>query len=322
MAEHGFDFYIYGPKSDSRLRKKWLEPWPESYRSEIAKMSRSFIDRGIGFGVALTPHSAHFSDPDQSFELEAKVRILETLGLTHLGVFFDDIPSSEGMAENQLRAVDIVRANTGAKIMFCPTYYSFDPTLDRVFGIRPVDYLSTIAANIPQDVSIYWTGPKVISPEISSSHLEEVTSLLGRRPVIFDNLFANDGPKQCSFLKLAPPEGRSTEATKNANGWAFNPMNQSALSRIAVLAAKNCMLGRQPASLSLGSAVKELCSTELSTFLCSHANFFANTGLGGINSEANSLLQSLLVGNSEEAAVEILRWLRGEFNVGNECLTD
>jgi len=199
MADHGFKFYLYGPKSDSRLRKMWQEPWPNSYQSELESMARVFLERGIGFGVALTPYSAQFNKPGHVSVLESKIQTLEKLGMTHLGLFFDDLHATEDMAENQLQAIAITRANTNAKITFCPTYYSFDPILDRVFGNRPKDYLSTIAAKTPGDVSIFWTGPKVISPEITSNHLAEVTALLNRHPVIFDNLFANDGLSSVIF---------------------------------------------------------------------------------------------------------------------------
>lgn len=322
MAEHGFNFYLYGPKSDSRLRKNWQEAWPDAYQSELKSLARVFLDRGIGFGIALTPHSAQFNRREQASMLESKIQTLEKLGMTHLGLFFDDLRSSDGMAENQIQAIDIARANTNAKIIFCPNYYSFDPILDRVFGDRPSDYLSTIAAKAPDDVSIFWTGPKVISPEITPTHLDEVTALLERRPVIFDNLFANDGPKQCDFLKLVAPNGRSKEATLQASGWAFNPMNQATLSRIAVLAAKNRMSDNQPATLALYLAIKELCPADLAVFLSSNANTFATLGLKGIDAATNSRLRTSLASNSHPAALEVLQWLRCEFTVGDECLTD
>jgi hypothetical protein len=140
--------------------------------------------------------------------------------------------------------------------------------------------------------------------------------------VIFDNIFANDGPKQCNFLKLVAPDGRSKEATEQASGWAFNPMNQSTLSRIVVLAAKKRLLENQSAKLALDFAITELCATDLAAFISSNAKTFSTLGLNGIDSETKSRMQSILENKSNEAALEILRWLRGEFTVGAECLTD
>ena len=94
------------------------------------------------------------------------------------------------------------------------------------------------------------------------------------------------------------------------------------LSRIAVLAAKNRMSDYQPARLALESAIKKLCPPDLATFLSANANTFATQGLKGIDAATNSRLQTILESNSHAVALEVLQWLRGEFTVGDECLTD
>jgi hyaluronoglucosaminidase len=60
------------------------------------------------------------------------------------------------------------------RIFFCPTYYSFDPILDRVFGKRPHNYLSDLGKLLDPLVRVYWTGPEVCSQEISSVRLRLV----------------------------------------------------------------------------------------------------------------------------------------------------
>ena len=99
-----------------------------------------------------------------------KIKHLSQLAPDFLGLFFDDMKSSEGMAQAQIEMTLLARENTKAQILFCPSYYSDDHILDKVFGERPKDYLKEIS-NLPEDVEIMWTGEKVISQEISESHM-------------------------------------------------------------------------------------------------------------------------------------------------------
>ncbi|KPI99597.1 Bifunctional protein NCOAT [Papilio xuthus] len=45
-----------------------------------------------------------------------------------------------------------------------------------------------------------WTGPKVISKTLTTECIEEITQVLRRPPVIWDNLHANDYDQKRIFL--------------------------------------------------------------------------------------------------------------------------
>lgn len=66
-----------------------------------------------------------------------------------------------------------------------------------------------------------FSGPKVISKSISISSIEEVSSVLHRPPVIWDNLHANDYDQRRLFL--GPYHGRSTLLYSHLNGILTNP---------------------------------------------------------------------------------------------------
>lgn len=66
-----------------------------------------------------------------------------------------------------------------------------------------------------------WTGPKVVSKDITVESIEEVTKILRRAPVIWDNIHANDYDQKRLFL--GPYKGRSTELIPRLKGVLTNP---------------------------------------------------------------------------------------------------
>ena len=63
---------------------------------------------------------------------------------------------------------------TATRYFACPSYYSDDPVLDRVFGPRPDNYLEDFGMLIDPAIAIYWTGEEVCSPEIGVGHVRDV----------------------------------------------------------------------------------------------------------------------------------------------------
>lgn len=296
LAKNNFDFYLYAPKADKNLRKAWRNTWTDSYLIEMSQLSKAFRDKKVEFGVAISPFELNADSAADISNLKEKLKLIGDIGVDTLGLFFDDMRYNEKDLNAQLKTIELADSFTKAEIVFCPTYYSYDPILDKVFGQRPPGYLSQISKEIPENIEILWTGPKVISPEISAEHLNEVSDVLRRKPYICDNFFANDGPKQCKYLKLKPLTGRSQKSFEKASAWAFNPMNQLHLSMQVILAAKN------------GNAELKVDSILLKN-------------LDEISAEEKlSAIKNLDLNNPADQ--EIKAWLDGEYNVGSECLTD
>lgn len=318
-----FDHYIYAPKADPFLRKKWREPWPAEFRERLVGYSRHFRAHGVKFGVGLSPFELHGMGTQEGKQLlQAKVRQLDDLGLDVLGLFFDDFPVNEDLAAKQLEAIDVIHRATRARIVFCPSFYSTDRILEKVFGKRPERYFEEIRM-APAEVEFAWTGPKVISAEIPAAHLREAAGLLGRKPFLWDNLFANDGPRNCRFLKLRAPRSPSAGNLALTSGWAFNPMNQPALSRLAVLAAKHALVDDTEPLAALECAIAESCSSGLGEWVGSRRDAMLDEGLDGIPAERKEQWRGELERwPGEPVAGEVRAWLAGEYLVGDECLTD
>lgn len=70
-------------------------------------------------------------------------------------------------------------------------------------------------------IDIMWTGNKVISKTITVESLQELSEVLRRPPVIWDNLHANDYDQKRLFL--GPYSGRSTDLVHHLRGVLSNP---------------------------------------------------------------------------------------------------
>ena len=323
LSQYGGDFYIYAPKRDALLRKSWRENWNRDYLDSIHEMKEHFQSYGIKFGLALSPFGlgTEISDEDWHF-LKEKFKQLSELKIDYLGLFFDDMPSTNKLLEVQKSVVNLAMEYFPSGLIFCPSYYSFDPILDKVFGPRPLHYVEGLSDAIPAGVDICWTGPRVISDEITSAHLAEVKSLIGRKPLIWENLYANDGPKNCKFLKLRKFTGREKNFMDDTSGISFNLMNQPYLSQLLYLSSLLVLRERMDPDNAFEQSCKKLCSETLVKLLGESRSLFLDMGLDKIEENRKISLISSFSHEGSPMAMEVVAWLRGEYTVGAECLTD
>lgn len=322
LHKYGGHFYIYAPKRDAHLRKEWRETWDQNFLSQMTELRDAFQRKSLKFGVALSPFGLGSKVSEADWDhLRQKFQVLSQLKIDYLGLFFDDMPSTDELLKVQKQVVDLALSYFPRGLIFCPSYYTYDPILDKVFGQRPAGYMEGLK-DLPPEVEICWTGPKVISEEISRSHLQEVIELLGRKPFIWENLYANDGPRNCKFLKLRLFNGRDGSLLSETNGLGFNLMNQPYLSQLLYLSSLIVMQKNVDAEKAFIQAAQELYSPGLAQHLVANRKLYLEPGLDKMSdSEKQTCLQEL-AGFSEPAASEIKAWLQGEYIVGPECLTD
>nr|XP_029506599.1 protein O-GlcNAcase-like [Oncorhynchus nerka] len=81
--------------------------------------------------------------------------------------------------------------------LFCPTDYCAAFCTPNVSQSA---YLHTVGENLLPGIDVLWTGPKVVSHHITVESIVEVSSVLKRAPVIWDNIHANDYDPQRIFM--------------------------------------------------------------------------------------------------------------------------
>ena len=144
---HGYRFYLYAPKADAFLRRRWQEPHPEAELAELAALRDVCRAEGVRFGIGLSPFELHLH-PDRGWQdrLAAKLAELAPLKPDDLAILFDDMRGDvPDLAERQAAIVHFAAERGVAdRIFCCPSYYSDDPILDVAFGARPPFYLEQL----------------------------------------------------------------------------------------------------------------------------------------------------------------------------------
>lgn len=317
LAPHGYQFYIYAPKADSFLRERWQEDHP----SEIAEHLRMFAARcrelGVRFGVGLSPFEVYRDfGRDARAALARKLAFLADIGIDDLAVLFDDMKGDvPGLAETQVDIVHWIAERSSAKnLIVCPTYYSDDPILDRVFGQRPENYLEEFGARLDPGIDIFWTGEEVCSREFTTGHLARVCNLIGRKPVLWDNYPVNDGKRMSQYLHLRAFTGRPAAIADFISAHAVNPALQVVLSRMPALSLAMSYASGDAYEYgrAFEAAATEVAGKRLGDLLRQDILLLQDTGLDRLDAAAASLRKRYSEFD-HPAAREVLAWLDGEY---------
>lgn len=324
LADAGMNTYVYAPKSDPWLRRRWRERWPDEHRAELRALREVCAERAVAFGIGLSPLSIYRNyDAPARVALQQKVAAINELQPDLLCLLFDDMPGDvAGLASLQAGIChDVAAASEARRLIMCPTYYSYDPVLEKVFGPRPPAYFSDLGEALDATVDVFWTGPEVCSPRYDSRHLLEIGSMLRRLPVLWDNYPVNDGRLTSRYLHLEPFSGRGGIAP-SLRGHLANPMNQPTLSRIPLLSLVDVYREPNGRVKSLGAYAGSVCSAGLAAAIAEHRQMFQHTGLDGLTGDQRQVLLDVYCRFDEPCAREICAWLRGEYRFDPDCLTE
>lgn len=317
LLQQHLNTYLYCPKGDRYLRRDWREAWPAAILAELQLTARHYHQRGLNWGVGLSPVELYRDySPAQRSLLRQKVAAIDALGGNMLAVLFDDMPGDcPDLAARQAEIVaDVVTWTSAEHLLVCPTYYSFDPVLERYFGDRPQHYWSEFGAAMPPQVKVFWTGNEVCSSSITAEDIALITGQLGRAPILWDNYPVNDGEKASEFLHLQPLPGRAPELERELAGHLCNPMNQAHLSRYPLSG-----LGRLQGAPALG--LEQLYGPGLGACLAEDMAIFEQHGLAALGPRERAQLSQRYAEFEHPAAREVLGWLAGEYRFDPACLT-
>jgi len=209
--------YIYGPKSDPYHRKEYYKLYPWTKLKEFESLNNLAQKNNINFNFALSPGTK----PDIELIVQ-KIKSMMQIEIKNFSLFYDDIKlklNSEN-ATIQTETANEVYAMLKQKfskfsLFFCPTQYR---------GFEKTDYILTIAKKLHLDIKIFWTGKSVVSKQITEKDVDKITDLIGRPPLIWDNIFANDYIP--GIILKFPYRNREPEIIAKVSGILINPMNQ------------------------------------------------------------------------------------------------
>lgn len=242
LAAWGLNTYLYAPKDDLKHRALWRENYSAGEADTLRELIANCRSRQLNFIYALSPGlDIRYSSAEDLAVLRRRFEQLHSLGCENFALLLDDIPDRmhaedakrwDSFAAAQCHIANALsrwarEASPGARFLFCPTPYC-GRMASRQFG--GAGYLDTIGRTLATEVDVFWTGPEIISREITADHIRELQKLLRRQPLIWDNLFANDYDGRRFYC--GPYSGRPLELCAEVNGLLVNPNNEFPLNYV------------------------------------------------------------------------------------------
>ncbi|MFI4976420.1 MAG: beta-N-acetylglucosaminidase domain-containing protein [Caulobacterales bacterium] len=324
LAPHGYSFFIYAPKADAFLRRRWREDYPKAEADALAHMAGVCKAAGVAFGVGFSPYEVYKSFDEPAREaLGRKLAFFDAIGVEILGILFDDMPGDfPDLAATQGRIIGWMAERSAARrIIACPTYYTDDPALARISGPEPPRYLEDLGAALDARIDLFWTGEEVCSLEYSPGHLARIAGRMGRKPVLWDNYPVNDGPRMSPFLHLRAFTGRPAAIAGQISAHAVNPALQPVLTQIPALSlAESYRLGEAyEYGQAFAHAAEAVLGSDLARAVGRNLNAFQDMGLDRLGDGATRMRQRYAAFD-HPGAREIVAWLDGQYRITREMI--
>ncbi len=237
-AARGMSDYVYAPKDDPKHRECWREP----YDADELAAFETFAARGhLRLGFAISPGlSIDADDHDDRAALAAKVDQVVAAGASSVVLALHDIPfggGSQGEAHARLTTWLHDHLDDRVALALVPTEY---------VGTRPSPHLDALAAGVPLEVPIAWTGPAVVNDAITIADANARAMALGdRAPLLWDNVPVNDAV-MADRLFLGPLRGREPDLVAACRGYLANPMVQPLANRLPLASIAAFLRGDDP----------------------------------------------------------------------------
>lgn len=221
--------YLYAPKDDYKHRAYWRDLYTVEEAEHLTGLITSARENGVMFYYALSPGlDITYSNPKDIAALKRKLEQVSQFGCSAFALLFDDIEPEMSEADKEVFQSfahaqvsvtnEIFQHLNQPKFLVCPTQYCSARATPNVCNS---EYLNTLGSKLAPEVDIMWTGDKVISRLVTKESIEEITEVLKRPPVIWDNIHANDYDQKRIFL--GPYQGRSPEIIRKLRGVLTNP---------------------------------------------------------------------------------------------------
>ncbi|HSK29771.1 MAG TPA: beta-N-acetylglucosaminidase domain-containing protein, partial [Candidatus Limnocylindria bacterium] len=240
--------YLYAPKDDPYHRKQWRQPYPNAQWRRLLALIRAAQKNHIDFVYGFHPgEGLYFSDDRAVKILLRKARRFYDAGVRTFALLFDDIPSRLSDPRDQRafkNSLARAEATWMAKIIaaqpaswgavewwICPSYYSEDGLLERVFGRFEPEFLEILTYYLPPKIPCFWTGPSVVSKSITLAHVRRIAKKIKRPLLLWDNYPVNDLSMR-DELHIGPLTGRDPRLPQAVYGYLNNPLLQEELSFI------------------------------------------------------------------------------------------
>lgn len=239
LGRHGFNTYVYGPKNDRHHRSAWRTPYPAAQMAQFAETVQKANEVGVQFVYALSPGQDIVYSSEEAFALlTKKLQGFYDVGVRAFSLFLDDIPSQVSSRADEYHYANFADAQAdlcnctwtwlqeldeACWLSMCPTDYHGAPPFS--------EYVHELGARLAPEIDIFYTGPKICSPRITTEDVSAFADAVRRPPLIWDNYPVNDLAMQPE-MHIGPIRGREPSLHENVRGVLPNLMLQAEASKI------------------------------------------------------------------------------------------
>ncbi|TDW22650.1 beta-N-acetylglucosaminidase domain-containing protein [Kribbella kalugense] len=245
LGAHRMNTYEYAPKDDPYHREQWRDPYPADKLAQLGELVTRARQNKVDFTFALSPGLSICYTSDTDFQaLIAKFEALYELGARSFNVPLDDIDynswhcdadrvkygtggEAAGRAQsdllNRVQREWIESKPDVAPLQMVPTEY---------YNVSETPYKKVLREQLDAAVVVHWTGIGVVPQAITAAQAAQAKAVFGHDILIWDNYPVND--YAAGRLLLAPYTGREPGIADDVVGVISNPMNQAAVSKIAL----------------------------------------------------------------------------------------
>lgn len=214
----GMNSYLYAPKDDLKHRKLWRELYNAEELVELQTLIQQASLSGVDFIYAISP-GLDINYETESELLLKKIDQVITLGCKKFAILFDDIPDNTPDAKAQASITNqVLNHIPDDRLLFCPTVYC---DMMAQYKVSENEYLLELGQLLDANIDVMWTGPEVVSLEIPVDSIVNLQKVIKRKPVIWDNIHANDYDLHRMFV--GPFSCRPIELKNEVEGIMSNP---------------------------------------------------------------------------------------------------
>ena len=245
LGLHKMNTYEYAPKDDPYHREKWREPYPADKLAQLGQLVERAGANKVDFTFALSPGlDLCFTSESDYQALIAKFDAVYDLGARAFNIPFDDIDynawhcdadrekygtggAAAGRAQsdilNRVQREWVASKPDVAPLQMVPTEY---------YNATETPYKKALREQLDPAVVVHWTGIGVIPRTITAAQAAQAKQVFGHDILIWDNYPVND--YIAGRLPLADYSGREPGIAEHIAGIISNPMNQAAVSKVAL----------------------------------------------------------------------------------------
>jgi hyaluronoglucosaminidase len=245
LGAHRMNTYEYAPKDDPYHREQWRDPYPAGKLAELGELIDRARSNKVDFTFALSPGLSICYTSDSDYQaLIAKFEALYSLGARAFNVPLDDIDyntwhcpedrakygtggGAAGRAQsellNRIQREWVASKPDVAPLQMVPTEY---------YNVSETPYKKALREQLDSAVVVHWTGIGVVPRRITSAQAAQARAVFGHDILVWDNYPVND--YAAGRILLADYSGREPGIAEHVAGVISNPMNQAAVSKLAL----------------------------------------------------------------------------------------